>query len=250
MQVVVNDLLVNYERKGKGRTVILLHGWADSLIGLTPLFNDLSKDFDVISIDLPGFGASQTPDNAWGLEDYGNFLASFKSKIGIKNTHALVGHSNGGAIAIKALANNIVDAKKLVLLASSGIRGDQKGRLTVLKLVTGAAKIAAYPLPSSTKNKLRRKLYSSIGSDLLAAENMSESFKKIVKEDLKPDAKKLSLPTLLIYGEEDDVTPVTYGETYHQLIDGSTLEVVGGAGHFLLIDKQETVVKLVRDFLC
>ena len=101
----------------------------------------------------------------------------------------------------------------------------------------------------STRKKLRKKLYAKVGSDYLTADNLSSSFKKIVAEDLHSEASKILIPTLIIYGEEDDITPVAFGELYHQLIDGSTLEIVAGSSHFILRDKPKVVLKLIKDFL-
>jgi len=249
MQAVVNDLLINYERQGSGKKLILLHGWADSLKGMSILTSALSKNYDVINIDLPGFGGSQTPKTDWNLADFGHFLAQFIQKINLGDIYALIGHSNGGAVAIKAIAAGDITPHKLVLLSSAGIRSDKKSGLKAVRLATKAAKLASLPLPSATRKKLRHKLYDSLGSDLLTAENMSGSFKKVVAEDLSPAAAGLKLPTLLIYGEEDDQTPVMDGELYHQLIKGSTLEVITGAGHFIQKEKPELVVKSIKDFL-
>lgn len=249
MQAVVNNLLINYERAGSGKKLVLLHGWANSLNDMSGLYRDLCKHYDVINIDLPGFGKSQTPMEAWGLGDYAQFLAAFLKKVGAEDIYGLIGHSNGGAIAIKTTAENYLSPTKLVLLASSGIRANKQARAGLIKAATRTVKIASLPLPASTRKKLQRKLYSKLGSDLLIAENMSDSFKKVVAEDLSTDAKKLNLPTLLIYGEEDDQTPLIDGQIYHELIKDSTLEVITGAGHFIQKDNLSVIVKLIRDFL-
>jgi pimeloyl-ACP methyl ester carboxylesterase len=250
MQVIVDDLLINYQRQGKGKLLVLLHGWGSSLVDLDPLFQGLAKNYEVIALDLPGLGASQSPSDNWDLNSYAKFLGGFTNKLELKNIYALVGHSNGGAIAIKGLADNTLSADKLVLISSAGIRDNAKTKRAGLKALTKVGKIASSPLPAATKKKLRSKLYTAIGSDYLVAEHLSETFKNIVSEDLQSQAKLISIPTLLIYGEKDNQTPVAYGQLYHQLIADSTLEEVGGAGHFVFQEKPELVVKLIKDFLC
>jgi len=249
MQAVVNNLLINYSRQGSGEKLVLLHGWANSLKDMSGLFDDLSKNYDVISLDLPGFGASQTPKEAWGLEAYAKFLTGFLNKIGAGDVYALIGHSNGGAIAIKSIAEDHLSPTKLVLLSVSGIRYNKQGRKGLIKAATKTAKVATLALPKSTRQKLRKKLYSTLKSDLLVAEHMSGSFKKIVSEDLSRDASKINIPTLLIYGEADDQTPLADGQLYHELIKNSTLEVISSAGHFIQKENPDLVVKLIRDFL-
>jgi pimeloyl-ACP methyl ester carboxylesterase len=248
MQVVVDSLLTQYDVQGTGNLVLLLHGWGDSSRGLSGLKIALAKHFRVLVLDLPGFGGSEPPESVWGLDDYAQFVAHFLKKIDEKGPELLIGHSNGGAIAVRGLAKNVLQADKLVLLASAGIRGEYKGRVKALRYLTKAGKALTMPLPKIAKQKLRKKVYSTVGSDMLVAEHLQETFKKVVTDDVRADAAELALPTLLIYGENDTATPVLFGEILHQAIDGSTLEVLPGAGHFVHIDRQHEVVRAIEDF--
>jgi pimeloyl-ACP methyl ester carboxylesterase len=249
MQVIVDSLLTTYVREGKGRVVLLLHGWGDQASGLRNLQQALAKKYDVIALDLPGFGGTQPPQKAWGLSDYAAFIEHFLEKIDAKDVYVVLGHSNGGAIAIRALSEGRFGAEKLVLLASAGIRGVYKGRLRVLRIATKFGKALTYPLPKSAKNRLRHKAYKTIGSDMLVAEHLQETFKKVVNDDVRADAAKLDMPTLLIYGEEDEQAPPWYGETYRQLINHSTLEILPSAGHFVHLDRPQEVTRAIQEFI-
>lgn len=249
MQVVVDSLLTHYEVKGEGKPVLLLHGWADSAAGLSGLQKALSETHKVIALDLPGFGTTQTPKEVWGLSNYAQFVGHFLDKIGVKNVAVIIGHSNGGAIAIRGLSEGALQADKVVLLASAGIRGVYKGRIKALRVVTKIGKALSSPLPKSVKRRLRAKVYKTVGSDMLVAEHLQETFKKVVTDDVREDAAKLLQPALLIYGETDEQAPVWYGEAYHQLIRTSTLEVLPGAGHFVHLDRPDEVHKAVKEFI-
>lgn len=253
MQLVVNSLLTMYRRTGKsGRNrpvVLLLHGWGDAAVSWTGLETALAKDFDVIAPDLPGFGGSQQPQEDWNLHDFAVFIEAFLKKLNVKKLHAVVGHSNGGAMAVRGLAEGLIKPDKLVLLASAGIRTEMQGRKKLLRVVTKTGKVLSAPLPQSVRRRLRRQLYASTGSDMLVVERMQGTFKKIVADDIQADAAQLKLPTLLVYGEDDMAAPVHYGRILHNLIAGSKLEVVDGAGHFVHHDKSETVEGLVAEFL-
>ena len=96
---------------------------------------------------------------------------------------------------------------------------------------------------------MRRKLYQTVGSDLLVSEKLQATFKKIVEDDVRGDAAKLKVSTLLVYGERDNQTPVRFGEMYHELIDDATLEILPKADHFLYRHEQHQVIGLVEDFL-
>jgi pimeloyl-ACP methyl ester carboxylesterase len=249
MQVIVDKLLTSYEKTGKGPTILLLHGWGDSHITFNSLARDLQRKYTIISLDLPGFGGSQPPNQAWGLDDYCDFVAKFLKKIGHEKLYAVIGHSNGGSIAIRGLANDSLKSDKLVLISSAGIRDVYKGRKKILRIAAKAAKAATSPLPKSAKNKLKRGAYQAIGSDMFVAEHLQETFKKIVIDDVRADAARLKLPTLLIYGADDKATPPAYGEMYQDAISGSMLQIVDDGGHFVHHDKPEAVSEFIMEFL-
>jgi pimeloyl-ACP methyl ester carboxylesterase len=249
MQIVVDKLLTRYDRSGKGESIVLLHGWADQASGLAELGRKLAKYYDVIMPDLPGFGGTEMPTEAWGLNDYVTFIGHFLQKLVISSVFAYFGHSNGGAIAIRGLSNGELNADKLILLSSAGIRNINSSRSAVIKTVTKTGKLLARPLPKLLQLKIRQKLYRTVGSDMLVAEHMSETFKKIITDDIQPDAKQLKLPTLLLYGKDDQITPPNYGRILHQLINNSSLRLIPSAGHFVHHDQQSVVLKIIEDFL-
>jgi pimeloyl-ACP methyl ester carboxylesterase len=248
MQVVVDSLLTQYERVGKGKPVVILHGWADSSNGWQAFRNGLADTFDVISIDLPGFGGTEVPTMAWGLDEYAAFVGAFLKKIRVK-PYALIGHSNGGAIAVRGLANGSLSTERLVLLDSAGIRSMYKGRNKVLRTITKTGKFVVMPLPKALKKRLRKKVYKAVGSDMLVVERLQETFKRVVTDDIQANAAVLHTRTLLIYGEDDLATPIQYGRILHNLISGSIFEIVPEAGHFVHLDKPEVVIKRIRGFL-
>jgi pimeloyl-ACP methyl ester carboxylesterase len=241
--------MVSYSRQGKGKIILLLHGWGTDSRSLKTISDNLSAKYDVIAVDLPGFGGSQNPKTTWNMHDFSDFVVHFLQKIGVGAVYAVVGHSNGGAIAVYATANNSITPQKLVLIAASGIRQPHTLKKTLLKTVTKAGKVATIVLPGHVKTSLRQKLYSSIGSDYLVATGMHETFKKIVGEDLKAEAATIKVPTLLLYGRNDTATPLAHARTYNSLIKGSTLQIVDNAGHFIFNDAPEITNNLLKDFL-
>ena len=249
MQVVVDKLLTNYTLSGKGKTVLLLHGWGDTSKGLESIKRYLETSYQVIALDLPGFGGSQAPAKAWGLDNYADFIAAFLKKIQSPKIYAIIAHSNGGAITIRAISKELLSPEKVVLLASAGVRNVYKGRTKAIRYITKIGKAAATPLPNDIKHKLRQKVYATVGSDMLVAEHLQETFKKVVTDDVQADAPKLSQPTLLIYGDQDKNTPMEYGLRFHELMPNSTLEVVEGAGHFVHLDASVKAERLIKDFL-
>lgn len=249
MQVIVDSLLTHYTRAGKGPLVLILPGWADSSKSWGPVQTALAKDFDVIVLDLPGFGDSQAPAKTWGLDEYALFAGEFLAKLEAPSLEAAIGHSNGGAIAIRGVACGHLKPAKLVLLASAGIRHQQQGRKAMLKILTKTGKYVTMPLPKGIKQRLRKQVYTAIGSDMLVAEHMQETFKKVVGDDVQADARQITTPALLVYGDKDGQTPLAYGQTFYGLLTGSTFEIIENAGHFLHLEQPDKVVHEVRKFL-
>ena len=248
MQVVLNDKIVSYMSQGKGESILILHGWGDNSNNWQPFANDLAENYLVITVDLPGFGNSDTPPEPWGLSDYARFVGSFLNKIGITPTY-IIGHSNGGAIAIRAIAQQILSPEKLILIASAGIRNEYNGRTKALRVLTKGGKFLSTPLPTSIKKHLRQKVYTSIGSEMLVVEHMQQTFKKIVEDDVREDASQLEVPVLLVYGDEDQQTPLRYAQIFHELIIGSDLEVIAGGDHFIYKDRHNEVMRAVKGFI-
>ena len=248
MQVVVDSLLTHYEQTGKGKTILFLHGWADSAKGMQPLWQALAAQYQIVALDLPGFGGTDAPPNVWGLPDYAQFVAHFLQKTRLA-PYAVVAHSNGGAIALRAIAQQLLAPKKLVLMASAGIRGVNKSRLRALRVIAKAGKVLAAPLPPRVQRRLRAKLYHSAGSDMLVAPHLQETFKKVVADDVRGDAAQVQVPTLLIYGQQDTAAPPWFGEAFHQILPTSTLMVLTAAGHFVHQDETAKVARAIQEFL-
>jgi len=253
MNLVVANLLTHYERvkpaSGPAKLLVIIPGWADTSASWKQVQLELGTEYDTVVVDLPGFGGSQKPAATWGLDEYAGFVREFILKLNTGPAYAIIGHSNGGAIAIRGLATNVLTSTKLILIGCAGIRGHHAGRKSLLKIVTKAGKAITSPLPKGTKLKLRKVVYQKAGSDMLVAEHMTDSFKKVVATDVQQDASTIILPTLLLYGNKDTDTPLQFGEIYQSLIKKSQLKVVPDAGHFVFIDRPTEVLTEIKAFL-
>lgn len=248
MNVIVDDLLINYELIGQGPLVLFLHGWGDKASGLSILFKSLNG-FTKLAVDLPGFGASEQPKEPWNLDNYSVFLADLLKKLNLDNPYAVIGHSNGGALAIRAIAINKVRTDKLILIAASGIREVHRIRRLCLKIIAKVGNLLTLGLPERYRQALRKSLYGVAGSDMLVEPKLKETFKRTVRQDVKVDATKLTIPTLLIYAFNDKAVPINDGRTYNKLIKNSKLEIIENASHFIHLDQPDKVSLLIKEFL-
>jgi len=248
MNVVVNGLMTSYQRVGEGPVVVCLPGWGDTGASFSRLAEKLQTKYTILSLDLPGFGGTQAPPNGWGLKDYANFVSEWLKKLDVKNAHAVIGHSYGGAVAIYGLGDKDFAADKLILLASAGIRNKRSARKKILKVAAKVAKGPFYLLPSHKRRKLRNKFYGAIGSDLTLLPHMELTFKRIIGEDVQTKAKELKLPTLLIYGNKDKDTPIADGRKLAVAIPNARLDIIDG-GHFLHQEQADEAANLILEFL-
>ncbi|MGA9283999.1 MAG: alpha/beta hydrolase [Solirubrobacteraceae bacterium] len=233
---------------GSGPPVLVLHGWGASIEAVYPIVTGLSPVATVHALDLPGFGQSDPPPQPWDVEDYQAFVAAFMDALSIE-APTIVGHSNGGRIAIRMAATEPARASRLVLVDSAGIR--PKRTLRWYRRV-GMAKIGKYAARflGSPGERLRTRLVGKAASaDYLAAGEMRPTLVKLVNADLRPFMPAIGVPTLLVWGAEDNDTPVAAAQEMERLIPDAGLVVLEGAGHFSYLDQPTRFARIVSHFI-
>ena len=243
--------MIRYEDSGHGLVLLFLHGWGSSLKAFDILSGRLSKNFRVIRLDLPGFGGSNKPSDDWFIGDYASFLSSFLKKLKIDDLYAIIGHSFGGRIAIKATGSGLLKPKKVILLGTAGIKHSNSLKNIMFGLFAKAGKIIfKLPLLNQFAKSARKRLYKTAGStDYLDSAQMKQVFLNTINEDLKNYASKIKVPSLLIWGENDNESPIEDAKVFNKLIYGSELVVVQNAGHFVYIDDVEATMRAINKFL-
>jgi pimeloyl-ACP methyl ester carboxylesterase len=248
MQVIVKGLLTNYSQTGRGPVLLFVHGWGDSLSTFNSVIKQFEKNYLCISLDLPGFGKTQIPNVAWGVKDYSEFIESFVKKLDL-DLYAVIGHSNGGTILMYCASHDLIGSEKLVLIASAGIRDEDAFKKSLYKVLAKSGKLVTRFLSKKAQAKFRKKLYSTAGSDILISPDLEETFKKVVGYDIQNDAKNIKAKTLLIYAEDDEATPVRYGEKLSVVIDNSELKILSSGGHFIHQTETEKTAEIIKEFL-
>jgi len=249
MKVIVRDLAIEYTDQGRGPVILMLHGWKDSLHTFDGIAPILADKYRVIRLDLPGFGASDMPRETWRLDDYVSFVRAFTEKLAL-TVDVLIGHSLGGRITIKAVASGVLIPRKIVLIASAGIAKRATVRNHTLQTVAKVGRVVTAVWPFRIfRHPLRRKLYENIGSDYFAAGALKDTFLNIVREDLQTAASHISIPALLLWGSKDATTPLEDGRRLQALIQGSRLEVVESAGHFVHTEHSNQVARAISQFI-
>ncbi|HEY9093666.1 MAG TPA: alpha/beta hydrolase [Candidatus Cryosericum sp.] len=248
---VVEGIRLAYVDKGSGDPVILLHGWGGQAASMMPLIVALETRYRVLAFDLPGFGESNPPPEPWGTPEYAEFVWKAAKSLGIVCA-TYVGHSFGGRVAIWLAAHHPEAVQALVLIDAAGIRQPATPGRRVRSFFYKAGKaVLRLPFWRSRTMALQERLATRFGSPDYRATSgvMRGTFVKTVTLDLLPCLPDIRVPTLLLWGDKDEETPLSDGKTMECLIPESRLIVVAGAGHFSYLDKPAFVGAVVSAFV-
>src|SRR3989344_5496517 len=250
--IKLKDISVNYKIAGQGPVILILHGWgssSDSWFGVQEIL--VGKGFCVIVPDLPGFGKTQAPATVWGVGEYAEFIHEFARKLGLEK-FVLIGHSFGGQAAIQFAVEHPEKTEKLVLVAAAGVRRTPG---VFKKLVAAAAKLVSfllYLVPSQDlRNNIKHAIYMAIRRrDYVRTQGiMRDVFKLVITQDLTAKFSKISVPTLIIWGDKDELTPVQDAYLMHELIRNSKLEIIGGGKHALNFQMPDKLSEVIWSWL-
>lgn len=236
----------------KNIPIVILHGWKLSSSYYNLLVNVLKrKGFTVICFDLPGFGKTKTPINPLTLSDYVEFVLK-KIKSAKFSKVIIVGHSFGGRIGIKMAAEYPQLIHKLILTGTPGINPIPMGKVLFFRCLAKSGKILlSIPMISVFKPLLRSLLHRIAGAyDYSKTDGMMRiTFNNIIREDLKLYMGRLKIPTLLLWGEVDQIVPLNIAKQMNRLINKSDLKLISLSGHEVIKSKANEFANLLTAFL-
>jgi pimeloyl-ACP methyl ester carboxylesterase len=246
----INGLDTYYQDEGQGEPVVLLHGWGVSSQSLVGVASSLAARFRVLSVDLPGFGWSRAPADAWGTAQYADHIRQLLDALGLSRV-ALLGHSFGGRVAISLAAQHPARASRLILVASAGVRPRQtravRAKVAATKLLR---RVVTLPGWGRLGERILRRWQDRMGSrDYRAAGAMRPTLVRVVNEDLVPMLPLIQAPTLLLWGDQDREVRRPAVDTMAARIPGARLVVFPGAGHFPFQDAPEEFQRHLTGFL-
>lgn len=246
-----DKLDINLIDEGQGEVVVLLHGWGARADIYRTVINPLVSHYRVIAPDFPGFGNSTEPSFAYSIEDYAGFVCALLKKLGIEKAH-LIGHSHGGRTCLELATGNYgFEIGKIVLLDSAGI--------PVKKKLTKRIKVRTYkilkhlvtfaPVKKMFPNALE-KLKKRFGSADYAASSdiMRQSMVKILPCDYTDKLSLIKNPTLLIWGENDNDTPISCAKVLEKGISDCGLVTIPHAGHFSFAEAPALSSNVLKSF--
>ncbi|MBR3909490.1 MAG: alpha/beta hydrolase [Clostridia bacterium] len=251
MFINIDNLNIEYTIEGEGYPVLLLHGWGSSFDVYQGIINTLKNRYKVVALNFPGCGNSDTMENPWNLGDYCNLVLEFMNKIGIENP-IMFGHSHGGRVTLKMVADKMVNPPKIVLLDSAGLIPKksfrQKWRAKSFKIIKT---VLTLPIIKSFSAPLLEKARRHYGSaDYNAAPLvLRQTLVSLVNTDLRDILHNIACPTLLIWGENDTATPLADAKIIESKIRDCGLCVIKGTGHYSFCERPFEAHAIINSFL-
>jgi pimeloyl-ACP methyl ester carboxylesterase len=256
--IEVDGQAIAFERRGNGPPLVLLHGAvADSRFWRREL-DGLSDEFTVVAWDAPGCGRSFDPPDDYGLDSYADCLAAFIAALGLERPHVL-GISFGSGMALELFRRHRALPRSLVLTSAYAGWLGSLGREVAEERRGWGLSAADQPRDEYVREFNTTLFVSSVPADVVAAMTelatelhpaglraMSNAFADADLRDVLPE---IDVPTLLIYGDLDQRSPLPVGEDLHARIPGSRFVVIPGVGHVLNLEAPERFRDEVRGFL-
>jgi len=215
--------------------LVVLHGWGQSRNEWESVSKQFSAD-QVEIFDLPGFGTEPLVSESWGVPEY----AAWVEKR-IQNAHysdvILLGHSFGGRIAALIASRRPSWLTKLVLYGAPVIyrpSASVQARIAIAKIVK-----PLLPTRSSGNSEL----------DMADKKGLGAIFRRVVPFDLTAELPSIAAPTLLLWGENDTAVPLAIARESKELIKGSELKILPGAGHNAHLENPTLFVGMVNRFI-
>ena len=234
---------------GTGEPVLLLHGWGANSELFHPISSQLEQHFQLIVPDFPGFGNTPAPPTAWSVYEYAQWVRDLLQELQIKQAH-IVGHSFGGRIGIILASETPQLVHKLVLTASAGIRPARTWRY---HLRVRSYKLLRWLSNQTWLGPLRQKAAQAVAQRgsadyQQAAGTVRASLIRVVNQDLRHLLPLIQAETLLIWGDQDQDTPLSDAQLMERLIPDAGLVVLNGAGHYAYLERAPQWCTIVRTF--
>lgn len=263
--LVTEQGIVHYEAYGRGRPVLLLHGWLNSWALWRKTIELLGREFRTYALDFWGFGDSGDSGSSFSVDNFVMLVSQFMDRLGIVKA-PLIGHSMGGTVSLSAALQH-PDRVVKVGVVGSPIVGSSLSpllKLAAFKGWEGLADTAPFlfpPMQNGLKLFLRgysRMLahdHKAVGDMLvhdlskLTAGPFLESIGTLRQTDLRPRLAELKMPILGVYGKHDVLVDPNQYKVLKEYAPHSQIAWFENSGHFPMMDESDRFHETIRSFL-
>ena len=251
--VEVGGAKIHLLKGGQGRPLVMLHS-VEGNLGWLSAQRSLAQRYTVYAPTHPGFDASERPEWLETVSDLARFYLWILQELGLDKV-SLAGHFLGGWLAaeLAVMCPHVVD--RLILIDAAGIR-PQQGEIADIFLLGQheTQRIAFFDAQQAPEYAAVFGRERSAEEREIQAQNQEMAARLCWKPYMYGRAlpwllPRLRVPTLIIWGGQDQIVPVECAELYQRAIPGSRLEIIDGCGHFPHLEKPDEFTRLVIDFL-
>lgn len=251
MYLTLDNITIYYEKYGnKQKTILILPGWGNTRESFHHIINYFKEDYSIYILDYPALGQSPIPSKTLTIYDYAELIIKFINHNNIKNP-IIIAHSFGGRITALLTGYYKIQIEKIILIDIAGIKLKKTVKRFVKEKTYKLLRHLIKLLPRKRQKKLRQQLLNKFGSkDYNALPiSMKETFKNIVNEDLTKYFQFIDSETLIIWGENDQDTPIKDAYKINKLIKNSALITLSKATHYSYLQYPYLVNKIIYEFI-
>ena len=243
----IDGVRIHYQEKGAGAPLVLIHGYTSSTYSWKDVFEPLAKTFHVIAVDLKGFGFSGKPDGDYTRRAQAVLVTHLLEHLKIEKAW-LCGNSMGGEVALNVALANPERVAGLILIDSAGVESEGRGSLAPGYLIVPVVGRLLIALSLTSDNLVRQGLEKSFYDHTKVNEDRVTNYYRPLKTrggqlaalrartqwsvfPVEPDLGKINVPTLILWGAQDQLIPLAAGRKMSSLIKDSKLVVFDNCGH-------------------
>ncbi|MBL8147297.1 MAG: alpha/beta hydrolase [Anaerolineae bacterium] len=263
--LVTDQGIVHYEVYGRGRPVLLLHGWLNSWAVWRDTIPLLGRDFRMYAIDFLGFGDSGDQSGNFSVTNFVTMVETFMDRMGIAKA-PLVGHSMGGTVSLSAALRTPERVVKVIVVGSP-IQGSSLSPLLKMAasrtwISLGEKQPALYHVFQTGFRPFLRGYAYFMGRDggqlgrmltddvsKLALAPFIESITTLRETDLRNSVSRLNMPVLGVYGKKDIIVDPKQAQVLKACLPSAKVAWFERSGHFPMMDEPERFHLTLRDFL-
>lgn len=256
-----NNSIIFYQtsKHPKKPSITLIHGVGGSAEDFKEIVEGLSQNYDLLLLDLPGFGLSKSHQDIFSPQKYANLLIDLLPEY-INDTNYIIGHSMGGNVSVQIALQSPNLAKKLILIDAAGFLNKfsysehfaanyLSNKLPIAAQYSNILKSAIsmfnefIPDPTSI-------LLSPMGRALILENDINSiSAIAVMNENLSSLMRKKSPSTLIIWGKKDQVMPVQVSTMLSYLLDTQLVHIIPEAGHSPQKQYPTLIVDEIKEFI-